>query len=280
MLRDKTVIITGSGAGLGLAAAKLFGEHGARLVVSDIEPDRVQAAVAELRDSGVDAIGKPADVSVESDVASLVEDAVSHFGRLDVMYNNAGFDVLGNWSVPFEDTDDETWQKIIGINLSGVFYGIKHAARAMKISGGGSIITTSSAASLRAVPGHGIYAAAKSGVSGLIRNCAVDLGRYAIRVNAVAPASIVPTNWAAGPGAEVISEESAWKLVEGVPLDHIPLGRLGHRDEIGKVALFLASDLSSFVTGVTIPVDGGVTAAIAGSPAQGPMEERIAAARN
>jgi NAD(P)-dependent dehydrogenase (short-subunit alcohol dehydrogenase family) len=194
LLQDTVAVITGVGAGLGRAAAQLFGEHGARLLVSDVAPDRVESAVADLQAAGVDAIGQPADVSIEAEVVALVERATSHFGRLNIMYNNAGFDLLGGWAVTFEDTTDEARQRILGVNLSGVFYGIKYAARAMKESGGGSIITTSSAAALRAVPDHGIYAAAKSGVSGLVRNCAVDLGRYGIRVNAVAPASIVPTN--------------------------------------------------------------------------------------
>lgn len=275
LLEGKVAIITGAGAGLGLASAQVFVEHGARLLVSDIEADRVEQAVARLSAIGGEVFGKAADVAREADVEALVGCALDRFGKLDVMFNNAGFDVTGGWAVPLEETPDEIWRKIIDINLGGVFYGIKHAARAMKLGGGGSIINTSSAAALRAVPDHGIYAAAKAGVTGLTRNAAVDLGKYAIRVNAIAPASIVPTNWAAGPGAPVVEEEDARKLLAGFPTDHIPLGRFGERGEIGKAALFLASDLSSFVTGVTLPVDGGVTSRIGGSPPQGPMEDLL-----
>jgi NAD(P)-dependent dehydrogenase (short-subunit alcohol dehydrogenase family) len=277
LLEGKTAVITGAGAGFGRASAGLFGEHGAQLVVSDIDPDRVSLAVDHLRESGVDVIGKVADVSVEGDVAALVEAAVERFGSLDIMYNNAGFENPAQWGVPFEDSTDDMWQTIIGVNLSGVYYGIKHAARAMKLTGGGSIVNTTSAAALRGVPGHTLYAGAKSGADGLIRNAAVDLGAYGIRVNGVAPASFVPNNYVLPPGTAVLDEARAWELIQGYPTDHIPLNRFGRRRELAQVALFLASDLSSFVTGVTIPVDGGVTRVIKSTPPPGSVIERFKA---
>ena len=124
-------------------------------MVSDVDSDRVDSAVTALRAACVEAVGLQADVSNEADVAALVTRAVEEVGPLDVMYNNAGFDLVGGWAVPFEETSDETRQKITQVNLSGVFCGIKHAALAMKQTGGGSIVTTSSAAGIRAVPDHG-----------------------------------------------------------------------------------------------------------------------------
>jgi NAD(P)-dependent dehydrogenase (short-subunit alcohol dehydrogenase family) len=237
-LNEKVALITGAGQGIGRAIAVRFAAEGARVVVSDINRATAEAVVEEI---GKSARIDITDTSDDAQVKAAVAGAVDAFGRLDIMVNNAG--VAGG----------ADWDKTIAINLSGVMFGCKHAIAAMSVSGGGSIVNLSSMLGLISVPFPGIeaYTAAKHGVVGLTKHYATNFGRQGIRVNCINPGWIKT--------AMTDPLQQAPQLVQYMD-EHSALGRMGLPEEVANVALFLASEESSFVTGASIVVDGGWTA--------------------
>jgi NAD(P)-dependent dehydrogenase (short-subunit alcohol dehydrogenase family) len=275
-LKDKVVVITGAGSGMGREAALLFACEGAKVVVSDIDGERATTASAWVNEgSGADnAIAVTADVTNEDDVIAVVKAAEETYGRLDVMFANAGIvsrggvpTVMGGEQIEFDDMTLEDWNAVLSVNLTGVFLSCKHAVKSMKKSGGGAIVCTSSAASLVGYPSVTMYAATKAGINGLVRNLAFDIGKYGIRVNAVLPTHGMSPNFLMPPGSPVVGqsyEEMAgpWDpVVSPIPLK---LDRPPNLSDTAKVALFLACDDSAYMSGVCLPAtDGGTLSRVA-----------------
>ena len=263
-LDGKVAVITGGGAGLGRATALLFAAEGAKVVVGSRDPDRTTRTVADAVAAGTDAVGMAVDVSREDDVAQLVALAVDRFGRLDVMFNNAGIPAPGNGRQRFEDLDGGDWERLVSVNLSGVIYGCKHAVGPLRHAGGGAIVNSSSAAAFAALPGWAPYAATKGGINALTRALAVDLGPDNIRVNAVCPAIGVSSNFHQPPGSPVVDDDELARVWDeegsAYPLrGNRPPGLV----DTARLVAYLASDDAAFVTGQTIAVDGGLLAKMA-----------------
>ena len=247
-LRDKRVLISGGSSGIGQATAQRFLEEGARVFLCGVDPDQVDAAVAELGQFGA-VSGIPADVSREDDVGRLVDSACQALGGIDVLINNAGI----AWREPFLDITPAHWDRVIEVNLRGMFLVAQAAARVLADQGsGGAIVNMSSTNGLGGEADYAHYNASKGGVLLLTKTMAVELGPHRIRVNAVCPGYIeTPLNAAisAGLGGKDFAGEYA--------SDHIPLGRAGQSSEVAAVYAFLASDDASFMTGAEIVIDGG-----------------------
>jgi len=241
LLRDRVAVVTGAAQGLGLAIAEAFAAEGAALVLADMNEEQVVAAAAALG-IGDRALGVRCDVTDEADVDALVAAADARFGRLDVMVNNAGV------------TRDSTMRKmtvadfelVVDVSLKGAWLGTRAAAGYMREHGGGSIVNMSSISGKAGNPGQTNYSAAKAGIVGLTKAAAKEVGFAGVRVNALQP-GIIDT-----PMTAVLSDE-----VRAQRLADIPLGRFGQPAEVAQVALFLASDMSSYLTGVTIEITGG-----------------------
>ncbi|MDS1030519.1 glucose 1-dehydrogenase [Bacillota bacterium LX-D] len=245
-LQNKVAVITGAGTGIGSATAILFAKEGAKVVVSDYNVETGQQTLAQIKNNGGEAIFVKADVSKETEVQSLMEETFNHFGRLDILFNNAGIGEIA----PATELTEEAWDRTININLKGVFLGAKHAIPYIQKSGGGSIINNASILGHVGTPGATAYNAAKGGVIILTKNLALDYAKDNIRVNAVCPGYI----------RTPMVEEGAFKeMLDQLKALH-PIGRLGNPIEVAYCVLFLASDESSFVTGSSLMVDGGYTA--------------------
>lgn len=248
-LDGKIAIVTGGGAGIGQATVLRFVAEGARVVVNDRQEARVEQTLELIRQVGGVAEGLAGDVTDSATVAQLVDLAVERFGRLDVMFSNAGTGLAQGALI---DLEDRSFQKDLQLNLAAMFYCLRESLRVMLPAGQGSIICTSSASAVRAVPATGAYASAKAGVLALVRSGAVEAGPSGVRVNAIVPGAIATEallSW-------FPKDEGAKSgMSEGVPL-----GRMGRPKEIAAAALWLASDDSSFVTGTSLLVDGGAAA--------------------
>ena len=252
-LEGKGALITGGASGIGEATAKLFVEEGASVLVTDIQDERGQALADVL---GSDAGYLHADVSLEDDVERAVRRATETFGRLDVMFNNAGIaGAVGS----IEEVTVEAFDETIGVLLKGVFLGIKHAATVMKDRGGGSIINTASVAGIRTGYGNHIYSAAKAGVIQLTRSTAMELGESGVRVNCICPGFIATPMIGRARGLSVEEADEKLDIVKDAFEGAQPIRRTGLPEDIAKAALWLASDDSGFVNGHTLVVDGGVT---------------------
>ena len=243
-LQGKVAIITGAGSGIGKATALLFAREGAKVVCADIK-DADQTA-GEIGDN---ALAVTADVSKSADVQAMVKAATSRFGRLDVIFNNAGIE---GEQAPTADASEENFDRVIAINLKGVFLGMKYAIPAMLENGGGSIINNASVAGLVGFPNIPAYCASKGGVVQLSKTAALEYATQGIRVNAICPGVI----WT--PMVERFTGGTEEARAQFAAIE--PVGRMGTADEVAAMALFLASDESSFVTGAAMPVDGGFVA--------------------
>lgn len=244
-LEGRVALITGGASGIGEGTVRRFVEEGARCLVVDLQDDRGRALCAELGD--VTAYQR-ADVGREDDVAAAVAAAVATFGRLDIMFNNAG--ILGAIG-PIAEIEGSAWQRSIDVLLSSVFYGIKHAAQVMIPQGSGVILNTASTAGVRAGLGPHVYTAAKHGVVGLTQSVATELGRHGIRANVIAPGGTVSGLTAKLVTGDADATEAAGKLIGS----RGPLGRAGLPVDIANAALYLASDEASYVTGHVLVVD-------------------------
>jgi NAD(P)-dependent dehydrogenase (short-subunit alcohol dehydrogenase family) len=242
-LEGKVVVVTGAGSGIGRASAELFAQEGARVVCAD----RSGAQEETARTIGEVAVPVHADVSVAADVERMVSAAESAFGRLDVLFNNAGF---GGPIAPLAEQSENTWDEVHAVNLKGVFLGMKYGIPALQRAGGGSIINTASAVGIAGMRGHGVYSAAKAGVIQLTKVAALDHAAEGIRVNAICPGM----TWTGLVKASADNERPPAGAKPPLP---IPMDRWGLPTELAAAALFLASDESSFITGVALPVDGG-----------------------
>ena len=250
-LSGKTVLVIGGTAGIGRSCALAFARAGANLVVAGLGLDDTAAYERELTAAGAArAVVAIVDVREEAAVAGLVTTAATQFGRLDIALNNAG--VEGPFE-PLSQATSETFDRIISVNLKGVFFGLKHEIRQMQAQGGGGVIlNTASNAGVKSIANIGVYSASKHGIIGLTKAAALETADAGIRVNAIAP----------GP----VDTGLLTRMVAGhVPIDAIaakvPLGRIAHPDEIAALAIWLCSDAASYVSGETVLIDGGATIA-------------------
>jgi len=244
-LEGKVAIITGGTFGIGESTALLFAKEGAKVVIAARNAEKGERVVSQIKEQGGDAIFVKTDVAKEEDVQNLVRETVDTFGKLDVLFANAGVGAMGD----IHETTMEDWNRLISIDLTGVFLCSKFAIPAMIKNGGGSIINCASILGHVGQPSVSAYAAAKGGVVNMTRSAAVTYASKGIRVNAVCPGYIDT------PMLEPLDEETKKYLIS----KH-PIGRLGTPEEIATAVLFLASDDSSFVTGANLLVDGGYTA--------------------
>ncbi|NKQ56751.1 SDR family NAD(P)-dependent oxidoreductase [Amycolatopsis sp. K13G38] len=273
-LEGKVAIITGAGSGLGRESARLFAEEGAKVVVMDILGDRAQATVKLVTEQGGTAVAVEADTTVEADVARTVSTALETFGKLDIMWANAGIvsrggvpSVMGGEELAFEDFPLEDWHKVMAVNLTGPFLCAKHAVKPMRENGGGAILVTSSAASMVAYHSIAPYSATKAGVNGMVRGLSLDLGKWGIRVNAIAPTHGMSPNFLLEHGAPVVGqsyEEVAGPWDKGVTPIPLKLDRPPSLRDNAKTALFLVSDDAAYTSGQVISsADGGTLARVA-----------------
>lgn len=266
-LDGKVAIITGGASGIGEGAVRLFAEEGARVVVADIQDERGQAIVESIGDQ---TSYVHANVSVEADVRGAVEHAVARYGRLDAIFNNAGY---GGALESFMEIEEAAYDETMNVLLKGVVFGIKHAARVMhEQGGGGAIVNTASIAGINAGNGPSVYSVAKGAVVHLTKVAAYELGEHNIRVNCICPGGIATPIFGKALG---LSAEDADRTVE--PMAAIlgmaqPIARSGRPADIAHAALWLCSDDASFVTGHPLVVDGGLTL---GRPASGDFEEQL-----
>ncbi|MWG33397.1 SDR family NAD(P)-dependent oxidoreductase [Halomarina oriensis] len=257
LLSGQLAVVTGAGRGQGRAEAELFADHGASVVVADVDTENAERVVASIRDGGGEAVAVTLDVSEEAGWEALVRTVEADYGALDCLVNNAG--VARSESITDETVDG--WQHVVDVDLRGVWLGMKHAIPLLRANGGGSIVNVSSIYGVRGGAGDSAaYHAAKGGVTVLTKNAAVGYGPEGIRTNSLHPGYM---RRPMGPGAdepEADGDENAAPS-HGPPVEAVPLGRFGRSSEVASAALFLASDLASYVNGVELYVDGGYLAA-------------------
>jgi NAD(P)-dependent dehydrogenase (short-subunit alcohol dehydrogenase family) len=249
-LEGKVAIVTGSAMGIGRASAALLAREGARVVLADVDEERGKETLSLIEEDGGEALFVKTDVSKPADVKAAVDEAVDGYGRLDVLHNNVGI-ALGASVV---DTTEDLWNRVLDVNLGGVYRGCKYAIPHMMSNGGGSIINSASVQGLRGFKGWAAYAASKGGIIALTQQVAIEYAPHGIRVNCIAPGTILT------PMNEKVFEETddpealreTWNRMH-------PVGRFGQPEEVAEAVLFLAADSSSFITGQCLVVDGGVT---------------------
>jgi NAD(P)-dependent dehydrogenase (short-subunit alcohol dehydrogenase family) len=244
----QVALVTGAASGIGRASARLFAEAGAKVVVADIDLPMAEETAALVTAAGGEAVAVEVDVADAASVKAMVDTTIERFGRLDIAHNNAGIMGAG---ADIIDMDDAVWQRGIDVMLTGVFLCMKHEIPHMIGQGKGAVINTSSGAGLIGFPGQANYVAAKHGVIGLTRSAALEYITRGVRINAICPGtarSRMVDEWMDG-SAEAEAEVAALH----------PIGRIAESEEIARAALWLASDASSFVVGVALPVDGGYT---------------------
>ncbi len=242
LLDHKAAVVTGGAQGIGLAIAGAFAEQGARVVLGDIDRDRVASAAAALREGGADVVGEACDVTSESDMEALVASCVERYGSLDVMVNNAGI----TRDATMRKMTAEDFKTVIDVHLFGAWLGTRFASAIMREQGSGSIINMSSISGKVGNPGQTNYSAAKAGMVGMTKAAAKELAHLGVRVNAIQP-GLIRTAMTEKMRPEVWEQR----------LTEIPMGRAGEVDDVAGVAVFLASGLSSYMTGTVLEVTGG-----------------------
>lgn len=248
MLKEKVALVTGASSGIGRAIALAWAREGAHVVVSDLNAAGGEETAALVRACGREALYIAADVYKPADCRSLVEQTMTYFDRLDVACNNAG---VSGVSMPLADYPLDDWVRVLGINLSGVFYGMKYQIPAMLQSGGGSIINMASILGAVGFAGSAAYTAAKHGVVGLTQTAALEYGAQGVRVNAVGPGFI---------HTPMIGRFEEDPATNAMLVAAHPIGRLGRPEEVAELVTWLASERASFVTGAYYPIDGGYLA--------------------
>jgi 2-deoxy-D-gluconate 3-dehydrogenase len=252
-LTGKAAIVTGGAKGIGLGIAARLAEAGAKVLVADMDGTAATEAAQQLADRGFTASAFTVDMAEETQIQAMIQTCKDNFGSVDILVNNAGIYPPS----PIEAMEPELFEKVINVNLRGCFLSIKYAAQIMKEQGGGKIINVTSIDALHpSMVGLAHYDASKHGLWGFTKNAALEFAKYNIQVNALAPGGITTPGTAAMQGPESSDAETMQKQVEAF-LSKIPMHRMGEPDEIGKAVLFLASDMSSYMTGSQLVVDGG-----------------------
>ncbi|SHM74043.1 glucose 1-dehydrogenase [Gracilibacillus kekensis] len=251
--QDKVVIITGGGSGLGAASALQMAKEGATLVLVDINEEGLEESKQAIMDVAPEATVElvEANVAKEADVKNYIEHTVDKFGKIDAFFNNAGIEGKQNLT---EDYGVDEFEKVININLNGVFYGMKHVLAIMKKQGYGSIVNTASVGGIRGVGNQSGYSASKHGVVGLTRNSGVEYGEFGVSIKAIAPGAIM-TPMVEGSLKQVGGEN--WEEAGKEFVSANPMKRFGKPEEVGYLVAFLLSDQANFINGAVIPIDGG-----------------------
>lgn len=248
-LTGKIALVTGGGGGIGRATALAYAREGAKVAVADINGDAARAVAAEIVALGGDAIGIAADVAKGDQVAAMVQQTVARYGRLDIAFNNAGIEIENK---PLAQATEEIFDRLMSVNVKGIWLCMKHEIEQMLAQGGGVIVNTASVAGLVGAPLQPLYAASKHAVVGMTKTAAAEYGRKGIRINSVCP-GIIRTEMM----ERAIAREP--KREQHVAKAH-PIGRLGEAEDIAGAVVFLSSDDAAFVLGHQLAVDGGLTA--------------------
>lgn len=246
-MTGKVAIVTGASRGIGAAAARAFAQAGARVVLAARDAQALESVARDIRSADGNALVVPTDTGDPSAIAHLVDATLEAYGRLDAAFNNAGD---GHMPTPLADIAVEDFDRVVRVNLRGIFLAMKYEIPAMLASGGGAIVNMSSTAGLMGVPGIASYVASKHGIIGLTKTAAVDYAQHNIRVNAMAPGPILTHR------LQNVPDAMRERMVGPVPMH-----RLGQPEEVAATVIWLCSDQASYLTGATIPVDGGWTAA-------------------
>jgi NAD(P)-dependent dehydrogenase (short-subunit alcohol dehydrogenase family) len=255
-MRDRTALVTGGASGIGRVTAQAFAREGVKVVVTtDANVQGADETVRSIRDAGGEATFIRCDVSKEKDVAALIAKSVETYGSLDYAFNNAGVGPdgarIGVFSIA--ECPEETWDKMIDVNLKGVFFCMKYEIRQMLRQGKGAIVNTSSVGGLKPIPGFGPYAASKAGLIALTKTAALECATSGIRINAVCPGLTARTLLSDNlSSAEPGAKENLVQIV--------PMKRMGEPEEVAEAVIWLCSDAASFITGHVMPIDGGLTA--------------------
>ena len=257
LLKEKVAVITGAGSGVGRASALRFAEEGAAVVCADIDLDRAKETVALVEASGGKAVAERCDVAQDSDVGAVIDSAVGHFGRLDIMFNIVGIPTPRR-GMSFEDHSVEDFERLTSVNFRGVFLGCRHAVIRFKGQGdGGVILNTGSVAGLVGWGGT-VYGATKGAVHQLTRAVAVEAAPFGIRVNAICPAAMPYTGFMAAGGMQLSGQDLEAAAAHSGSMH--PLGRPIRAEDCAEAAVYLCSDRASNVTGILMPIDGGYVA--------------------